>query len=54
LLDQLKDGGIMVIPLGEGRDQEMLKIKKIGKGKHEETRHGLFQFVPMIPDKAGI
>ncbi|MFT4771365.1 MAG: protein-L-isoaspartate(D-aspartate) O-methyltransferase [Cryomorphaceae bacterium] len=54
LLDQLLEGGIMVIPLGEGADQEMLKIRKLPGGKYEETRHGDFRFVPMLPDKKGV
>jgi protein-L-isoaspartate(D-aspartate) O-methyltransferase len=54
LLDQLVEGGIMVIPLGEGADQEMLKIRKLPDGKYEETRHGDFRFVPMLPDKEGV
>jgi len=54
LLDQLINGGIMVIPLGEGKNQEMLSIKKLPNGNFEETRHGVFSFVPMLPDKEGI
>jgi protein-L-isoaspartate(D-aspartate) O-methyltransferase len=54
LLDQLVDGGIMVIPLGEGANQEMIKIKKITKGQYEESKHGAFKFVPMLPDKEGV
>lgn len=54
LLDQLVVGGIMVIPVGEGADQEMLKIRKLHEGKYEETRHGDFRFVPMLPDKEGV
>ena len=54
LLAQLVDGGIMVIPLGEGEDQEMLTIKKIKDGEYLEEKHGLFRFVPMLPNKEGI
>ncbi|MCH2215568.1 MAG: protein-L-isoaspartate(D-aspartate) O-methyltransferase [Flavobacteriales bacterium] len=54
LLEQLVDGGIMVIPLGEGGDQEMLRIRKVRKGQYEKENHGVFKFVPMLPDKQGI
>jgi len=54
LLDQLQVGGIMVIPVGEGANQEMMKIRKLPDGKYEETRHGGFRFVPMLPDKEGV
>jgi len=54
LLDQLVEGGIMVIPLGQGVNQEMVKIKKLADGQFEETNHGAFRFVPMLPDKEGV
>lgn len=51
LLDQLKIGGIMVVPLGAGQSQKMIRIEKTGEDRFEESEHGLFRFVPMLPDK---
>jgi protein-L-isoaspartate(D-aspartate) O-methyltransferase len=48
LLEQLKIGGILVVPLGEGMNQKMLKIIKISETEFEQTEHGTFSFVPMI------
>ena len=48
LLDQLKIGGIMVIPLGEGNTQEMVKITKISETEIKKEKHGLFAFVPFL------
>lgn len=52
LVDQLKPGGIMVIPLGGGDVQVMTKILKGNDGKISVSEHGEFRFVPMISDKA--
>jgi protein-L-isoaspartate(D-aspartate) O-methyltransferase len=47
LLEQLKPGGIMVIPVGD-YIQELIRIKKDSRGKiHEEKRGGVV-FVPLI------
>lgn len=48
LLNQLKIGGKLVIPLGGGNSQEMVLIKKISENKFEESKHGFFVFVPML------
>lgn len=48
LLEQLTIGGLMVIPLGEGQHQKMLKIKKISETEFEQSEHGNFSFVPML------
>ena len=49
LVEQLKVGGVMVIPVGEG-NQEMLRIVRMGEGKGEilQQRYGDFKFVPML------
>tara|TARA_Y100000589_G_scaffold291166_1_gene294475 strand:+ start:81435 stop:82088 length:654 start_codon:yes stop_codon:yes gene_type:complete len=52
LLDQLKPGGILVIPVGEGETQVMKKIIKKADGTFEEKDYGLFKFVPMLKNKA--
>lgn len=51
LVDQLKEGGIMVIPVGEGKDQVMLKIKKLPDGEVDIQQYGVFSFVPMLENK---
>lgn len=52
LIDQLKPGGIMVIPVGEGDTQVMKVIMKEQDGTVTSTEHGLFKFVPMLKNKA--
>jgi protein-L-isoaspartate(D-aspartate) O-methyltransferase len=51
LLDQLVVGGIMVIPVGEGAEQEMIMIKKKDNNEYEQSKLGVFKFVPMLSDK---
>jgi len=51
LIDQLKVGGIMVIPIGEGKDQQMLRITKISETETSEEEFGVFSFVPMLESK---
>ena len=47
LIDQLKIGGIMVIPVGEGSDQKMLQIERKESGNIVKE-FGTFKFVPML------
>lgn len=53
LMAQLKMGGIMVIPLGDG-EQEMLRITKQGddRSQWETEKFGTYSFVPMLNGKA--
>ena len=53
LMAQLKVGGIMVIPLGDG-EQEMLRITKEGESREEWQieKFGTYSFVPMLNGKA--
>lgn len=51
LVSQLKEGGIMVIPVGEGKDQVMLKIRKLPDGEVDIQQYGVFSFVPMLENK---
>lgn len=48
LLDQLKVGGIMVVPLGEGDIQRMIRIKKVSSTQYEKEDFGAFKFVPFL------
>lgn len=52
LMEQLKIGGRMVIPIGAGKDQEMLLIVKQPDGSLEERKLGVFSFVPMLKETA--
>ena len=48
LLKQLKDKGILVVPVGDLYGQEMLRIRKAkGKGKVKSESLGRFAFVPL-------
>jgi protein-L-isoaspartate(D-aspartate) O-methyltransferase len=51
LVKQLKVGGIMVIPVGEGAEQKMLKIVKVQEGEITLQEFGTFKFVPMLEHK---
>ncbi len=49
LLDQLKVGGIMVLPIGPDRgDQDLIRIRRTAEGFEEETLAGV-RFVPLLP-----
>ena len=48
LLKQLKVNGIMVIPVGEGKEQKMLKIIKQSENSFTKEEFGTFKFVPML------
>jgi protein-L-isoaspartate(D-aspartate) O-methyltransferase len=52
LVNQLKIGGRMVIPVGEGEEQEMILILKNEKGDCEIYKKGVFKFVPMLKNVA--
>ena len=52
LADQLKTGGVIVIPLGAGDVQTMLRIRKNEKGVLEKETFGAFRFVPLLKNKA--
>ena len=51
LKQQLKVGGRLVIPVGEGDTQEMFLIEKISDTEYIQTKHGMFRFVPMLTEK---
>ena len=51
LVAQLKVGGRMVAPIGDGDLQVMHLIEKISKTETKITTHGEFSFVPMLNDK---
>ena len=51
LIEQLKPGGKLVIPVGE-QQQEMILIFKDKNGNIKENKHGMFKFVPMLKNKS--
>jgi len=52
LIDQLKVGGTLVIPVGETDKQRMLTVKKIAENELEKVDHGNAAFVPMLESKS--
>lgn len=48
LVAQLKNGGKMVIPVGEGSSQKMILLEKEDNGVIKTTEKGTFSFVPML------
>jgi len=53
LIEQLKPGGRMVIPVDEGEHQRMLRITKNADGTTTEESFENFSFVPMLTGKKG-
>ncbi len=53
LIQQLKPGGMMVIPVGAGDLQRMMRITKLESGAIKEEVFDHFSFVPMIEGKKG-
>jgi protein-L-isoaspartate(D-aspartate) O-methyltransferase len=48
LIEQLKPGGKMVIPVGEGQVQRMLRLTRRPDGSVQEESFDNFSFVPMV------
>jgi protein-L-isoaspartate(D-aspartate) O-methyltransferase len=53
LVDQLKIGGQMVLPVNEGDLQRMQRITKNPDGSYAEETFDYFSFVPMLKGKNG-
>ncbi|AHF14132.1 protein-L-isoaspartate(D-aspartate) O-methyltransferase [Niabella soli] len=51
LIEQLKPGGMMVIPVGTGNVQQMMRLTKQADGKMQEELFDNFSFVPMLAGK---
>ena len=51
LIDQLKPGGMMVLPVGEGEVQQMMRVTKLPGGAIKEEVFDNFSFVPMLEGK---
>ena len=54
LITQLKTGGYMVIPVGEGKVQRMLRLTKKSDGSYSEEVFDNFSFVPMLGGREGV
>lgn len=48
LVQQLKTGGMMVIPVGAGDRQKMMRLTKLSDGSLKEELFDYFSFVPMV------
>jgi len=53
LVEQLKEGGKMVVPVDEGSHQRMLRITKHSDGSFTDEAFNNFSFVPMLGGKNG-
>ncbi len=51
LLEQLKVGGLLVIPVGR-HTQTMLRIRRTGENEYEQESWGTFRFVPLLEGKS--
>ena len=49
LCRQLRNGGRMIIPVGEGNEQKMKRVVRKGS-EFQIDELGVFSFVPMLPD----
>lgn len=54
LLVQLKVGGIILIPIGEGDTQEMIWLRKTTETSFDKKVMGNFKFVPLLQNKSGV
>ena len=52
LVEQMRIGGKMVLPIGRSYSQSMTLVVKTGKKEYKKTEHGYFVFVPMLKGKA--
>jgi protein-L-isoaspartate(D-aspartate) O-methyltransferase len=48
LKEQLKPGGLMVIPVGEGKVQKMIRLRRINEIEYEREEFARFRFVPFL------
>lgn len=49
---QMKTGGILVIPIGDGNSQVMTKIVRKDEERYDTTEHGRFVFVPLLKGRS--
>jgi len=54
LLMQLKPGGLLVMPYGEGEVQQMMVVEELADGSFDSRLHGQFSFVPMLEKRNSV
>ena len=52
LLRQLKVGGILVIPVGDEKEQKMVTVIRVGENDFDKIVLDTFRFVPLLGDQA--
>jgi protein-L-isoaspartate(D-aspartate) O-methyltransferase len=52
LAEQLKPGGMIIVPIGSGGIQIMMRYIKKENGELKEENHGSFRFVPLLKELA--
>ena len=52
MLKQLKIGGVMVIPVGNEKEQKMITMIRVGEADYERIELDTFRFVPLVGDQA--
>lgn len=52
LMQQLKPGGLLLIPVGEGDTQEMTGVYRVDMNTFETRQYGKFKFVPLLEDRS--
>jgi len=54
LLIQMKPGGLLVMPFGEGEVQQMMVIQEQADGNFHTEVHGNYSFVPMLEKRNSV
>lgn len=54
LKSQLKTGGQLVIPVGPGDSQRMIRLTRVSETRYDEEDFGCFSFVPFLKGTASI
>ena len=52
MLNQLRLGGLLVIPVGDEKFQKMVTILRVGENDFERIELDTFRFVPLVGDQA--
>lgn len=52
LLKQLKIGGILVIPVGDAKEQKMVTVLRVSENDFDKIILDTFRFVPLLGDQA--
>ncbi|HLT41775.1 MAG TPA: protein-L-isoaspartate(D-aspartate) O-methyltransferase [Sphingobacteriaceae bacterium] len=52
MLKQLKIGGMLVIPVGNEKEQKMLTILRVGEDDYDQIELDTFRFVPLVGEQA--